>query len=55
MHNGGEAADTYRLVTSDKKDIDREKLHKDMEEYCKLDTFAMVKLWQELVRVVKDF
>lgn len=53
VHNGGEAADTYRLVTSDKKDIDREKLHKDMEEYCKLDTFAMVKLWQELVRVTK--
>lgn len=54
VHNGGEAADTYRLVTSGAVGIDREKLARDMREYCRLDTRAMVMLWDELVRVAKE-
>ena len=54
VHNGGEAAETYRKVTNGAAGAECEKLYQDLWEYCKLDTFAMVKLWQELVRVTKE-
>ncbi len=30
---------------------EQERARHNLLEYCKLDTYAMVKLWQELVRV----
>ena len=32
---------------------EREKARHDLLKYCELDTYAMVKVWQELVRVAK--
>ena len=29
---------------------EREKARRDLLKYCELDTYAMVKVWQELVR-----
>lgn len=54
VHNGGEAADAYRSAVDGKVEAEREKLYKSLWKYCKLDTYAMVKLWQELVRVTEE-
>ena len=35
-------------VLKEDSDIDRKKLFSDLVEYCKLDTFAMVKIWSVL-------
>jgi hypothetical protein len=35
----------------DKGDTDTEKLCNDLIEYCKLDTYAMVKIWEKLKEV----
>ena len=50
VHNGGEAMTIFPLI----KDMPPEEqavARKNLLKYCKLDTFAMVKVWQELVRV----
>lgn len=52
VHNGGEAMDIFPKIKdmpADEQKIARHNLLK----YCELDTFAMVKIWQELVRVAK--
>ena len=52
VHNGSEAMDIFPKI----KDMPPEEAQKAREQllkYCGLDTFAMVKLWQELVRVTK--
>ncbi|MGN0813261.1 MAG: DUF2779 domain-containing protein [Candidatus Coproplasma sp.] len=52
VHNGSEAMDIFPKI----KDMPPEEAQKAREQllkYCELDTFAMVKLWQELVRVTK--
>ena len=47
-----EGASAQRLwmdaVLKEKKNIDKEKLFSDLVEYCKMDTFAMVKIWEVL-------
>ena len=35
------------------KKLEKAKIKHDLLKYCELDTFAMVKVWQELVRVSK--
>ncbi len=50
VHNGGEAMDLFPKI----KDLPPEEqaiARRNLLEYCKLDTYAMVKIWQELVRV----
>ena len=50
VHNGGEAMDLFPKI----KDLPPEEqviARKSLLEYCKLDTYAMVKVWEELVRV----
>jgi len=50
VHNGGEAMDLFPKI----KDLPPEEqviARKNLLEYCKLDTYAMVKVWEELVRV----
>lgn len=52
VHNGGEAMDLFPKI----KDLPPEEqaiARKNLLEYCKLDTYAMVKVWEELVRVSK--
>lgn len=50
VHNGGEAMSIFPQIQY-MDDEEREKARHNLLEYCKLDTYAMVKVWQELVRV----
>ena len=50
IHNGGEAMNAFpamEKMSAEEREITRRNLLK----YCELDTFAMVKLWEELKRV----
>ena len=53
VHNGSEAMDLFPKI---KYLPPEEQLmaRRNLLEYCKLDTYAMVKIWQELVRISKD-
>ena len=50
VHNGGEAMNIFPKI-ADMSPEDQEKARHDLLKYCELDTYAMVKVWQELVRV----
>ena len=52
VHNGTEAMTVYPAM-KDMEPGERARTRQQLLEYCKLDTYAMVKLWQELVRVCK--
>jgi len=52
VHNGSEAMSIFPKI-KDMPPEEQEKARKNLLEYCKLDTFAMVKVWEELVRVVE--
>lgn len=47
VHNGGEATDAY-LSLRGMKGEERTKLRQSLLAYCRLDTLAMVMLWQRL-------
>ena len=47
IHNGSEAMNAFNTLT-DYDDEQRKIIRKNLLEYCKLDTFAMVKIWQKL-------
>lgn len=52
IHNGGEAMNAFpamEKMSAEEREITRRNLLK----YCELDTYAMVKLWEELKRVSK--
>jgi hypothetical protein len=52
VHNGGEAMDLFPKI----KDLpidEQAKARYNLLKYCELDTYAMVKVWEELVRVTK--
>lgn len=54
IHGGSEALDTWgRMVTDEEFEGDREQVRKDLLEYCKLDTFAMVEIYRVLVKLIK--
>lgn len=53
IHNGGEAMSIFPLI-KDMPVEQQEKTRKNLLKYCELDTFAMVKVWQELVRATKE-
>ena len=50
VHNGGEAMSTFANLDKYPKD-EQEKIRKGLLEYCKLDTLAMVKIWEKLKEV----
>ena len=52
VHNGGEAMDIFPRI-KDMPPLDAEKARHDLLKYCELDTLAMVKVWQELIRLSK--
>ena len=47
VHNGVEASHSF-AVLGDMDEDERERIRKNLLEYCKLDTFAMVKVWEKL-------
>ncbi len=47
IHNGSEAMNAFNTL-ADYDDEQRKMIRKNLLEYCKLDTFAMVKIWQKL-------
>lgn len=50
IRNGSMAMETFeRLHTYDPIEI--ELIRKDLLEYCKLDTLAMVKIWEKLIKI----
>ena len=50
VHNGGEAMSVFpKIQFMDPEE--REKTRRNLLRYCELDTFALVKVWQELKRV----
>ena len=53
VHNGGEAMAIFPKIAGMAPE-EREKARHDLLKYCELDTYAMVKVWEELVRVAND-
>lgn len=52
VHHGGQAIDAYEKAIK-MNPIDRSKVEKDLLEYCKLDTFAMVKVLEKLEELAR--
>ena len=52
VQNGGEAMEVFPRIQFMEPE-EAKKTREALLEYCKLDTYAMVKLLQELERVVK--
>lgn len=50
VHNGEEASNTF-LSLKEKSKEEQEILRKGLLEYCKLDTYAMVKIWEKLKEI----
>lgn len=50
IHDGGEASEIFPAM-ADMTEDEIKPLRKALLEYCKLDTFAMVKIWQKLMEV----
>ena len=49
VHNGTEAMSVYPALQYMEPE-EREKARRDLLAYCRLDTLAMVKVWEELKR-----
>jgi len=49
VHNGGEAMTVFPQIQFMPPE-EQQKARHDLLKYCELDTYAMVKVWQELVR-----
>ena len=53
VQNGGQAMTTYRdLVFSDLHKGREGQVEKDLLEYCELDTWAMVRIWEEMSKKI---
>lgn len=47
VKNGGMAMEAYRIaVHPETTQTEKARIHDELETYCKLDTYAMVKVWQ---------
>jgi len=54
IHEGSSAQRIWmETVLEGKHEKEREQILKDLEEYCKLDTFAMVRIYEKLLQVLK--
>ena len=51
IHNGGEASEAF-LSLKDKSLEEQEEIREGLLEYCKLDTYAMVKIWEKFNEVI---
>lgn len=52
IHNGGEAMSIFPKIKDMPKEEQKSTRH-NLLKYCELDTYAMVKVWEELRRVVE--
>ena len=52
IHNGGEAMNSFASLEEQPKEK-QDYIRKCLLEYCKLDTFAMVKIYEKLKEIVK--
>ena len=52
VHNGGEAMTVFASLGEKPKE-EQERIRHGLLEYCKLDTLAMVKIWEKLKEVAK--
>jgi hypothetical protein len=52
VHNGTEAMTIFPRI-KDMPPEEQQKARHNLLKYCELDTYAMVKLWEELERVAK--
>ena len=52
VHNGGEAMELFPKI-KDLPPDEQTAARRNLLRYCELDTYAMVKVWEELVRVTK--
>lgn len=47
VQNGGKAVDAFKeAISTDTDPLRKQEIERQLLEYCKLDTFAMVRLWQ---------
>ena len=53
VHNGEEASDTFLSLRGKSKE-EQEVLRKGLLEYCRLDTYAMVKIWQKFKEILQE-
>ena len=53
VHNGSEASDTFISLKGKSKE-EQEDLRQGLLVYCKLDTYAMVKIWEKLKEVTGE-
>lgn len=53
VHNGGEAMSIYPKI-KDMSPEEQKIARHNLLKYCELDTFAMVKIWKELLRLTKE-
>jgi len=53
VQNGGDAMNIFPRI-KDMNPEDRDKARKALLEYCKLDTYAMVKVWENLNAVIEE-
>jgi hypothetical protein len=54
IQNGGDAMDTFANLHKIKDDTLKKQIKEDLLKYCKLDTFAMVKLLEKLKEFSKN-
>ena len=54
VQNGGEAMDTFAKLHLLKDKSKLVSIKKDFLAYCRLDTLAMVRIWEKLHRIIKD-
>lgn len=52
VHNGSEAMNIFPQIQFMESE-EQEKARRNLLKYCELDTYAMVKVWQELVNVTR--
>ena len=50
VHNGGEAMSVFATLDQKTKE-EQEKIRQGLLVYCKLDTYAMVKIWEKLKKI----
>lgn len=50
VHNGSEAMTLFPKI-KDMPEEEQREARRNLLKYCELDTYAMVKVWEELVRV----
>jgi hypothetical protein len=54
IQNGGDAMDTFANLHLLKDKSQLSEIKKDFLAYCRLDTLAMVRIWEKLHQVIKE-